>query len=179
MIFLIKIFRDIILGVSFLCVSLQVTGNSLLKNDSDVKGLQVSLKKLTENQINITVTNAGKKNIRAYSHVEAGEKHYDYFEVEALTPDGERMYFNFTESRLKSAPVIVDLKPAGNFSHTIDLVQWSGRSTNKQSLKKAGFNNLPHGIKIRLKYFNQPCDNCSEYYKSIWTGYVYSDWIQF
>jgi hypothetical protein len=141
--------------------------------------LSVSLKVLKPDSISILVKNINPKTITAYSHVITHEKHYDYFELEAITPDGEQLYFDFVDNRNKSAPVIVMLKPGESFSHTLNLQKWSERSINKGMLKKAGFNYLPRGIKIRAKYRNSPCDNCNHYYKSIWTGYVYSEWTPF
>jgi len=143
------------------------------------KELAVNLKVLNTTQINITVKNISKDLIKAYSYVKAEDSQYDYFEIEAITPDHEQMVFIFYTDREKSAPVIVELKPGESFSHTIDLLQWSEQSSNKETLKRAGFNHLPNGIKIRAKYRNSPCENCNEYYKSIWTGYVYSDWVEF
>jgi len=143
------------------------------------KDLVVTLKVLNESQIMITVKNVSKKSIQAYSHVKSDETHYDYFEIEAITPDNDRMYFSLYGERDKSAPVIVTLKPDESFSHTIDFVQWAERSINKETLKRAGLNYLPHGIKIRAKYLNSPCDNCSEALKAVWTGYVYSEWVDF
>jgi hypothetical protein len=159
--------------------------NNISQMDSTVKEidtsnqLAVSLKVLNENEINITVTNVCSKIVRAYSYVKTYENHYDYFEVEALTPDHDEMVFSFVDSRDKSAPIIVELKPGESFSHTIDLIKWSERSVNVDVLKRAGLNHLPHGIKIRAKYRNSPCDNCNEYYKSIWTGFIYSKWVNF
>ena len=127
----------------------------------------------------ITVKNISKNIIRAYSHVKSDELHYDYFEIEAKTPDNDMMYFVFYGERDKSAPVVVSLKPGESFSHTIDFLNWAQRSINNQTLKEAGLNHLPHGIKIRAKYRNSPCDNCSDDLKSIWTGFVYSDWVDF
>ncbi len=141
--------------------------------------LSVSLKVLNDSQIFITVKNTSNKLIKAYSHVETYEKHYDYFEIEALTPDHDEMVFSFFDDRDRSAPFIVELKPDESFSHTIDLLQWSERSISRETLKSAELNHLPHGIKIRAKYRNSPCENCNEYYKSIWTGYIYSDWVDF
>jgi hypothetical protein len=143
------------------------------------KDLSVSLQVLKNDSIRITVKNISKKSITAYSHVECGEKHYDWFEVEGLTPDHEELYFDFTDSRERSAPVIVTLKPGKSFSHTLSLAAWAERGGNKAMLKKAGFNYLPRGIQIRVKYYNSPCQDCSAYYKSIWTGVVYSGWVKF
>ncbi len=143
------------------------------------KELVVSLKVLNKTQVNITVKNISKKIINAYSYVKAENNQYDYFEIEALTPDHEQMVFVFYSDREKSVPVIVELKPDESFSHTIDLLQWSEQSINKETLSRSGFHYLHNGIKIRAKYRNSPCENCNEYYKSIWTGYVYSDWVDF
>jgi hypothetical protein len=146
---------------------------------SGQNNLTVSLKVLDETRIMITVKNISDKNILAYSHVETYEKHYDYFEVEALTPDHDEMFFDFVDARDKSAPVITKLGPGESFSHTIDFIKWTERSNNRAELKRAGFNTLPHGIKIRVKYFNAPCSSCSGYYKSIWSGTVFSEWVDF
>jgi hypothetical protein len=153
--------------------------DSQTKNSKYIADLTVTLKVLNDSQIIISVNNTGIKNIRAYSHVETYERQFDYFEIEALTPDGDKMYFSLYENRDKSAPVIVELKPGESFSHTINLSEWSERSINIETLKRAGLNHLTHGIKIRSKYLNSPCDNCNEYYKSIWTGFIYSDWVDF
>ena len=152
---------------------------SQIDTTKHTEDLLVNLKVLNETQINISVNNASKNLIRVYSHVETEEKHYDYFEIEAITPDHDKMFFSFYDKRDKSAPVIVELKSGESFSHTIDFLKWTERNINKETIKSAGFNHLPHGIKIRAKYRNSPCENCNEYYKSIWTGYIYSDWVDF
>lgn len=142
-------------------------------------GLIISLKVLNDSQIFISVKNNSFTLIKAYSHVETYEMHYDFFEIEVLTPDHDEMVFSFYDDRNRSASIIVELNPGESFSHTIDLIQWSERNINKETLNSAGFNHLPHGVKIRAKYRNSPCDNCNEYYKSIWTGSIYSDWVDF
>lgn len=146
---------------------------------SYTKDLGITLKVLNNTQLKITVSNISNRLIKAYSHVETNEKHYDYIEIEAITPDHDEMVFSFYDNRDKSAPVIVELKPSESFSHVIDFLKWSERNVNIETLKKAGFNHLPKGIKIRAKYRNSPCNNCNEYYKSIWTGFIYSDWVDF
>jgi hypothetical protein len=141
--------------------------------------LEVSLTALNDSSIMVSVKNISNKTIRLYSHVISEYNHYDYFEIEALTPDYDKFYLNFYDDREKSASIIVELKPNESFSHTIDLLAWSKHSVNVLSLKNAGYNYLPKGIKIRVKYRNSPCDNCNNYYKSIWTGFIYSDWVNF
>lgn len=146
---------------------------------ADTNGLSLKLDVLNNNEIRVTVKNISKKVIMAYSYVKTYENHYDYFEVEAQTPDGDKIFLSFVADREQSAPVIVELKPGESFSHKINLKQWAERPINSKSLKDAGLNHLPNGIKIRAKYLKQPCSDCSEYYKSIWSGYIYSDWQKF
>lgn len=138
--------------------------------------LNLDLKLLNDSLINITVKNTSDYLIKAYSHVETHEKQYDYFEIEALTLDHDKMIFSFYGNRDKSYPVVIELKPGESFSHTINLLHWSARNINKQTLTDAELNQLPHGVKIRAKYRNNSCENCD---KSIWTGYVYSNWIDY
>jgi len=152
---------------------------SNIEKDSLKDDLKITLLVLNESEIEITVKNVSNKVIKAYSHVETYEKHFDYIEIEAITPDFDKMYFSFYDDREKSAPIIVELKPNESFSHKIDLISWSEREINSNTIIRAGLNHLPHGIKIRAKYRNSACENCNEYYKSIWTGFIYSEWIEF
>lgn len=144
----------------------------------NTKELLVDLTILDENFIEITVTNISEKIVRAYSHVLADELHYDYFEVEAITPDYEHLYFSFYADREKSAPIIVELQPQESFTHKIDLLSWANSSTNKATLETIGFQQLSsfRSFKLRAKYRNSPCQDCNAYYKSIWSGYCYSEW---
>lgn len=144
------------------------------------KSLKIDLKVLKEGKIQVSVTNLTNKTLRLYSHVKAEENHYDYFEIEAYTPDYEHIYgISLMKDRDKSAPVIVELSSQKNFTHIINLDYWVGMYHNQLILKKYGLQTLPQkcGVKIRVKYRNSPCTDCSEYYKAIWTGYVYSDWV--
>jgi hypothetical protein len=149
----------------------------ILKINADE--LKVELKALDENNINISVNNISNKNITAYSYVKTYENQYDYFVIEALIPGHDKIVLYFIDDRDQSGPVIVKLLPGESISHDIDLVKWSTRRINKDALKKSGFEHLPHGIKIRAKYTNAPCKDCNDYYKSIWTGSVYSGWVDF
>ena len=170
----------VILIINVLIISYLQAKPILLSDTTKLKkDLLVTLKVLNDSQIIFTVKNVSNKVIQAYSHVKSDETHYDYFEIEATTPDHDKMYFVLHGDRDKSAPVIVTLKPGESFSHTINFVQWAERNINKETLKRAGLNHLPHGIKIRAKYLNSPCDNCNEALKAIWTGFVYSDWVDF
>jgi hypothetical protein len=142
------------------------------------KSLKVDLKVLKEGKIQVKITNISSSSLDLYSHVKAGEKlHYDFFELEAKTPDYEHIYgIDFIDNRDKAYPVVVQLKPNTSFSHTINLVEWSEKEHNKQTLwKYAQIQSLPQkcGIKIRIKYYNSQ----TEEGKRIWQGYAYSDWV--
>ncbi len=153
--------------------------NNLMDDtNSSLVDLKLELKILNKREIWLKITNLSPQMICAYSHVIGEEKHYDYFEIEAATPDYEHLYFSLYNERLKSAPVIVELQPNESFEHTIDLLAWINREVNWATLQRAGLQHLSDlkSLKIRAKYRNSPCQNCNEYYKSIWTGFVYSEW---
>jgi hypothetical protein len=153
---------------------------NLMDNQSISTDLKLELKILNTREILVKITNVSQQMIRAYSHVIGEEKHYDNFEIEAITPDYEHLYFSFYDDRLRSAPVIVELQAQESFEHTIDFLAWANRQVNRATLQTAGLNHLSDfkALKLRAKYRNSPCQNCNEYYKSIWTGFVYSDWIK-
>jgi hypothetical protein len=152
--------------------------NWMTDNDLSLSDLKLELKILDKREIWLKITNLSPKMIRAYSHIIGEEKHYDYFEIEAITPDYDQLYFSLSDERLKSAPVIVELQTNESFEHTIDLLTWANRPVNRATLQRAGLNHLTDlkSLKIRAKYRNSPCQNCNEYYQSIWTGFVYSEW---
>jgi len=168
-----------------LCLIWFVFTYTLMAQDRDAqyqsKDLKVNLKVVKGGKIEVSVTNITTKMLRLYSHVIADIKHYDYFEIEAYTPDYEHIYgISMAGDRDKSAPVIVELAPQKSFSHTIDLNYWLATPHNIQTLQRyAQLQTLPDkcGVKIRVKYRNSPCTDCNEYYKSIWTGYAYSEWV--
>ncbi|MEI6346822.1 MAG: hypothetical protein WCP69_02635 [Bacteroidota bacterium] len=98
---------------------------NICPNISQNDELNASLTVLNDSCILVTVKNISNKTIRLFSHVISEYKQYDYFEVEAITPDYDKFYLNFYDDREKSASIIVELKPNESFSHTIDLLAWS------------------------------------------------------
>jgi hypothetical protein len=145
------------------------------------KTLHLSLKKIDERSVEVRLTNVSKQVVRLYSYVETGvERHYDNFEIVLLTPDNEQMYLSFYADRDKSASIIVELKPNENLTHTIDLVFWANHYVNHSELQKIGLFHLSsiNSLKAKARYFNQPCQDCAEYYQAIWSGYCESEWTK-
>jgi hypothetical protein len=139
-------------------------------------GLSASLEVVKNDSIRITVKNISKKTVAAYSNVICRENQYDYFELEAITPDNKKLVFNFYDDRPTYAPVLALLGPNESFSHTISLTDWSDRIINQAALKNAGLKSLPRGTKLRAKYLSSEADSFNHF---IWSGYVYSDWVTF
>ncbi len=145
------------------------------------KILHLSVKKVDERSVEVRLTNVSKQVVRLYSHVETGEeRHYDNFEIVLLTPDNEQMYLSFYGDRDKSARIIIELQPNENLTHTIDLVYWANHYVNSAELKNIGLFHLSSIslLKVKARYFNQPCQDCTEYYKAIWSGYCDSEWVE-
>lgn len=143
--------------------------------------LHLSVKKVDARSVEVRLTNVGKQVVRLYSHVETGEeRHYDNFNVILRTPDHEEIYLSFYSDRLRSAPIIVELQPNENLTHTIDLLYWANHYTNHSQLKNIGLFHLSsiELLKVKARYFNQPCQDCTEYYKAIWSGYCDSEWTE-
>ncbi|PKP17358.1 MAG: hypothetical protein CVU05_15655, partial [Bacteroidetes bacterium HGW-Bacteroidetes-21] len=86
------------------------------ENLTPEKGLIATLELIDDRQMLVTVSNIDTITYRLYSYVKAKEKHYDYFELEVLTPDHDKMIFSFYEARDKAKPVIVELTPEQSFS---------------------------------------------------------------
>ncbi len=145
------------------------------------KMLALSIKKRDERSIEVRLTNRSKHVLRLYSHVETGEeRHYDNFNVILRTPDYEELHLSFYSDRLRSAPIIVELQPNENLIHTIDLVYWANHYTNSAQLKNIGLFHLSSIdlLKVKARYFNQPCKDCDEYHQAIWVGNCDSDWVE-
>jgi hypothetical protein len=91
--------------------------------------------------LTLTLTNRAGKNTY-FSHVEAGERHYDPFLVELVWPTAgpggcaagaavrKSRTIGLWDERDKSAPVMVTLGPGKSFSHTVDLDAWARRKVN-------------------------------------------------
>jgi len=141
-------------------------------------GLALTLEPVNDNDIKISVTNLSKRALRFYSYSQGHEKGYDNFELEIVTPDNDRVVINFYNFSEKPMLNIVSLKPGESFSHVIDLQYWSRQGSNKSELNGIGLSEVFHGIgKMRVIYRNRPCENYSNYEKSIWTGTIFSDWV--
>jgi len=114
---------------------------------------------LAPDAIDLTITLANRAGKNTYfSHVEAGERHYDPFLVELVWPSPgpkgcaagaavrKSRAIALWEDRDKSAEVMVTLGPGKSFSHTVDLDAWARRPVNG-SLPIA-----PGWYKVRVVY---------------------------
>lgn len=167
------LFVSIVLGCS------NNPANKQIAAKQKTEDLKLDLLVQSDSNIVVTVTNTSKKNIEAYSHVETYERHYDYFSLDCETEDGKKFELNFLADRDKSASVIVKLAPGESFSHTINIEAWSRRDINVASLKAAGLKSLPDKFTMKAVYRNEPCTTCNDYYKSIWSGSVESEMVEY
>jgi len=151
-----------------------------------INGLQLGIKAQGA-LITLELKNISDKTIIAYSHVETHEIQYDWFSFRVFLKDGFRLtvnngiliespisYFpvNLSDFREISAPVYKSLGPGESISHTINLFNWIGRNVNN-NLKLEG------NYEIQAIYKNEPCTDCSEFYKSFWTGIIETPAIPF
>lgn len=162
----------------FILLILLLPFSIMAQDDTQNKSLQVDLKVLKDGKIEVKITNIYSHDLYLNSHVKAGESlHYDFFELEAKTPDYEHIYgIDFIDSRDKAYPVTIQLKPKESITHTINLLELLEKAHNKQTLwEYAKIRSLPQkcGVKIRIKYYNSQ----TEEKRKIWRGYVYSDWV--
>ena len=137
---------------------------------------------LNRTDIKLTLTNRSNRALYLYSHVEAEENHYDFFEIEARTPDGEEMHVSLYEDRLKSAPVVELVDSQCSFSHTINLVHWANKPVNRQELSRAGLFTLSdiRSFRLRAMYRYIPGSKraFTQEYPHVWTGAIVSEWAE-
>lgn len=162
----------------FILLTLLLPFSIMAQDDTQNKSLQVDLKVLKDGKIEVKITNIYSHDLYLNSHVKAGENlHYDFFELEAITPDYEHIYgIDFIDDRDKAYLVVAQLKPKESITHTINLLEWTEKVHNQQTLwKYAQIRSLPQkcGVKIRIKYYN----SLTEEKRKIWKGHVYSDWV--
>ena len=78
----------------------------------------------------ITLYNGGPGSLKVLSHVDAEDRHYDWFTI-SLIGDTETRVLHLYDDRDESHRVIVDLDPGQSLEHRIDLVAWSMRKANQ------------------------------------------------
>src|SRR5262245_25251503 len=72
-------------------------------------------------------TNAAMKIV---THVFAGEKHFDYLDVQLTDSSGVTRRFVLKDNRDESAPVVVDVAPGATIGESVDLAAWAKRGVN-------------------------------------------------
>jgi hypothetical protein len=77
----------------------------------------------------VTLYNAGPDLLKAFSYVDAGERHYDPFTI-VLTGLIESRTLHFYDDRNESALVIVDLEPSQTCEQVLELDAWAKRKAN-------------------------------------------------
>lgn len=76
--------------------------------------------------VRIALENVGDAALEVLSHVEAGERHYDWF---TLVLDGRRE-LTLADDRNRSARVTVSLAAGESLEHEVDLTDWAARAVN-------------------------------------------------
>lgn len=147
------------------------------------QALALTLTILNKTDIKLTLTNTSNAALYLYSHVEAEEKHYDFFHIEAASPDGDEMHFSLYEDRLKSAPIVELVQSQHSLSHTINVVHWANKPVNREELRRAGLFALsdirPFRLRAMYRYIPGTKHAFTQEYPHVWTGSIVSEWAQF
>jgi hypothetical protein len=77
----------------------------------------------------VTLRNAGEAEVTVLSHVDAGQRHYDWITIELDGAAGTRV-LRFADVRNESALVKATLAPGATLEHRIDLAAWALRAPN-------------------------------------------------
>jgi hypothetical protein len=144
--------------------------------------LSLALTTLNKTDIKLALTNSSNAALYLYSHVEAEEKHYDFFHIEAFTLDGDEMHFSLYEDRLKSAPIVELVQSQHSLSHTINLVHWANKPVNREELRRTGLFSLSDIRTFRLRamyrYIPGSKHAFTQEYPHVWTGLTVSEWAE-
>jgi hypothetical protein len=144
--------------------------------------LSLALTILNKTDIKLALTNSSNAALYLYSHVEAEEKHYDFFHIEAFTLDGDEMHFSLYEDRLKSAPIVELVQSQHSLSHTINLVHWANKPVNREELRRTGLFSLSDIRTFRLRamyrYIPGSKHAFTQEYPHVWTGLTVSEWAE-
>lgn len=91
--------------------------------------------------LEVSWTNHGTAPIQLASHVFAGEKHFDWIQVNLTNAAGTRRQLRFVDDRDESGKVVVTLAPGATARAVIDLAAWALRKPNGQTPLAAGHYN--------------------------------------
>jgi hypothetical protein len=93
--------------------------------------------------LDVSWTNHGTAPIQIASHVFAGEKHFDWIEVNLTDTAGNQRRLRFIDDRDESSKVVVTLAPGDSAHEIIDLAAWAWRKPNgKAPLAAGNYNGL-------------------------------------
>jgi len=77
----------------------------------------------------LTLRNGGTGTLTVFSHVDAGELHYDWFTI-TLESGEETRVLRLQDNRNESARVTAELAPGEQLEHVVDVVAWARRAVN-------------------------------------------------
>jgi len=77
----------------------------------------------------LTLYNGSDNPLKVLSHVDADDRHYDWFRI-ILAGTTETRLLHLYDDRDESGRVIVDLSPGASLAHVIDVVAWAKRKAN-------------------------------------------------
>lgn len=80
--------------------------------------------------LEVAWTNDTAAPLKLATHVFAGEKHFDWIEVQLSSSGGAKRRLRFVDDRDESGTVLVDVAPGATIRESIDLAAWAGRATN-------------------------------------------------
>ncbi len=134
-------------------------------------GLRLGVK-TDQDTLYMKLENVSAEPLIVYSHVLSHETHYDWFggqiyakEADVDAMDKSYIQITFSDSRDKSAAVTDTLAPGEFIVHRLRFSQWLLREVNNMRFLNGKFQYV-------LTYENHPCEDCSDEYKKIWTGYL-------
>lgn len=80
--------------------------------------------------LEVAWTNHTAAPLKIATHVFAGEKHFDWIEVQLTDRAGARRRLELLDDRDESGTVLVDVAPGATIRESIDLAAWALRTPN-------------------------------------------------
>lgn len=102
------------------------------------EGLALGLSSSVTNVARLYLKNAGNKALTVLSHVEAGERHYDWYTLRLEDAHGNSRTLRLIAARERSAAVPATLKPGESLEHAVDVLSWAAREVNGGKALSAG-----------------------------------------
>ncbi len=106
------------------------------------KGLRLGVM-VSENDaciIHVFLQNVGDKVQKVLSHVEAPEKHYDWFKIIVFGRNNQKFNVMLQDDRNRSAQITKDLNPNDFIFHEINVCEWLSKPVNShQAIEKGTY----------------------------------------